>query len=100
MTVLRTIAVLLFVLAGLMLVTESISAAIGGTTFRMRSFGEWWYALSPSLLNGAQAFVQRYLWAGLWDPFIIFFLRLPGIPVTAGLAAIFMTISVVRSRDR
>ncbi len=98
MTVLRSLAVLFFVLAALMFVSESIASFADGASFRMRSFGEWWYAFSPSSLNGAQAFVQRYLWPGLWDPGVIWFLRLPGIPVAAGLGAVLLAISVARRR--
>lgn len=98
MTVLRSFAVLFFVLALLMFVSETISSLSTGAPLRLRSFGEWWYAFSPSSLNGAQAFVQRYLWASLWDPFVISFLRLPGIPAAAGLGALLLGITVVRRR--
>lgn len=98
MTVLRAFAVLFFVMALLMFISEAISSFSTGAPFRMRTFGEWWYAFSPSSLNGAQAFVQRYLWAGLWDPFVISLLRLPGIPAAAGLGALLLGITVVRRR--
>ncbi len=98
MTALRTLAILFFVMAVLMFVMESVSAFTGGGPFRMRTFGEWWYAFSPSSLNGAQAFVQRYLWSGLWDPFVISFLRLPGIPAAVGISAVLYGLTVIKRR--
>ena len=98
MIALRSLAVLFFVLAVLMFATESLSAFLGGVPFRMRTFGEWWYAFSPSSLNGAQAFVQRYLWAGLWDPFVVSLLRLPGIPAAVGIGAVLFGLTVIGRR--
>ena len=98
MTAIRALAVLFFVLAVLMGISEAITAFMGNTPFQMRTFGEWWYSLSPSSLNGTQAFIQRYLWPPLWDPFVVSFLRLPGIPAAAGIGALLMAISVAGRR--
>lgn len=97
MTVLRTIAVLCLVLAGLMLVGESILALADGTPLRLRTFGEWWYSFSPSSLNGAQAAVQRYLWPGVWDPFMIAVLRLPGVIATGVAGGVLFGVSFIRT---
>ncbi len=98
MTAVRALSVLFFVIAVLMGISEVITAYMGGTAFHMRSFGEWWYGLSPSSLNGTQAFIQRYLWPPLWDPLIVSFLRLPGVPAAAGIGALLMAISVAGKR--
>lgn len=95
---LRSLAILFFASAVLMFLGESLSSFQGTGAFRMRTFGEWWYAFSPGGLNGAQAFVQRYLWPGLWDPFAISVLRLPGVPSMAGIGAVLLGAAVVGRR--
>ena len=47
-------------------------------------FGLLWYRLSPETLGLAQAAIQRHVWAALWDPAIIWLLRLPASAVFLG----------------
>lgn len=40
------------------------------TGFEPQPLGSLFYANVPDLLNGTQAFIQRYVWPYLWDPII------------------------------
>ena len=48
-------------------------------------FGLLWYRLSPDTLGLAQAAIQRHVWPPLWDPGMIWLLRLPASPVFLAL---------------
>ena len=40
------------------------------TGFAPQPLGTLIYTTAPDALNGAQAFIQRYVWPYLWDPII------------------------------
>ena len=40
------------------------------SSFAPEPLGALIYATAPDLLNGSQAFIQRYVWPYLWDPII------------------------------
>ena len=59
--------------------------------YRPLALGEIWYAFDRDSLNLAQAAIQRHLLPWLWDPVIVWILRLPGwlIPGLAGAALLY-----------
>ena len=40
------------------------------SSFAPEPLGALLFGLSPDLLNGTQAFIQRYIWPYLWDPIL------------------------------
>ena len=53
-------------------------------------FGEIAFRLFPEWLNTAQAVIQRYVSAWLWDPAIQTFLLWPAWPILSGLGLLLM----------
>jgi hypothetical protein len=74
------------------LVLDAI-ALFDARQFGFRPMGELWFSLSPSTLNGAQAFVQRYIDPDLWDGIIFSILRLPTVFVL-GLPGLLLVLFV------
>ena len=65
----RLLGMALLALALVLLIADL--AAVDWTTrtgFQMEPLGALLYAVAPDLLNGSQAFIQRYVWPPLWDP--------------------------------
>lgn len=65
-------------LAALAAAGYELNAAIHNGAWHPVALGELWYRLSPDSLNLAQAVIQRYIAAWLWQPAIVSILRLPG----------------------
>lgn len=93
----RVFAYVLLALAAALAVWEGVMAAESGT-WRLISFGEVFFRLAPEWLNLAQAVVQRYVWAWLWDPAIQTFLLWPAWPVLGGVGAVLWLIRRRRRR--
>ena len=63
------------------------------------ALGQMWFDRDPSSLNLAQAAVERYVWAPLWDPVILTVLRWPAWAVM-GLPALILLILPMRRGPR
>ena len=87
MRTLRALGWLLICLAIMAAGMEALYALERGALDWM-PFGLLWYRLSPDTLGLAQAAIQRHVWPPLWDPGMIWLLRLPASPsfLVAGLA--------------
>lgn len=61
--------------------------------------GQAWYSLDSESLNLAQAVVQRYLSANLWDTLVLPLLTLPTwvVPAALGGFFLFLKLAVFRS---
>ena len=70
MAVWRVIGWGFLVLALIAFGAEGVSSLSAGH-YRLLTLGQVWFWLSPGSLNLAQAVVQRYLFAALWDPVIV-----------------------------
>lgn len=68
--------------------------------------GQLWLNLHPSSLIDTHAFIQRYVYAGLWDPVMIWALRQPAWLVAGVPGLVFlwldlgMTLGVPRQHRR
>lgn len=73
MTTTRIIGWILLVLAAILAGHEGLNA-LEGEPYRMIAVGELWFridqALGTASLNVTQAFIQRYVWAWLWESVI------------------------------
>lgn len=76
MRILRGLGWLLIGLAIMAAGMEALYALERGALDWM-PFGLLWYRLSPDTLGLAQAGIQRHIWPPLWDPGMIWLLRLP-----------------------
>jgi hypothetical protein len=92
----------LFLLAGVAAFGRDLLRSFdAGGAFRLSALGELWYALDPGSLNLAQAVVQRYLWAPLWDPGLITLLLWPAAFVLGGLGLVLLVLGRLgRARRR
>lgn len=72
---------------GLVLLANDLAAMDWATVsgFAPEPLGALLYAVVPDLLNGSQAFIQRYVWPFLWDPIIQSVLTVWDWAVTGGL---------------
>ena len=84
----RTVGAIFVVLAAIVLVWEAVEFFEFGE-WRLIVFGEIAFRLFPEWLNVAQAVIQRYVSAWLWDPAIQTFLLWPAWPVLGGLGVAF-----------
>tara|TARA_B100000886_G_scaffold339264_1_gene304215 strand:+ start:1127 stop:1438 length:312 start_codon:yes stop_codon:yes gene_type:complete len=75
-TVIKTFAWFFIAVAFGVAAFEIISSIEKGE-YQIMALGEVWYQADKASLNTAQAIIQRYLFAWLWDPIIIFLLTLP-----------------------
>ncbi|MEM7694633.1 MAG: hypothetical protein AAF318_09280 [Pseudomonadota bacterium] len=66
----------------------------------LTSLGEFAYSLSADTLNLAQAAIQRGVHPALWDPAIVYFLKLPGFTGLLILAAVVLLIGQLIYRPR
>jgi hypothetical protein len=57
--------------------------------FSPAPLGQLWYDLHPASLGLSQAAIQRYVWAALWDPGIVWVLTQPAAAVLAVLGVLF-----------
>ncbi len=73
----------LFLLAGFVVLRYELSRQGEGESVAFQQLGQVWYELDPASLNLAQAIVERYLHAVLWDPVILTLLYWPSVPVLA-----------------
>ena len=68
-------------------------SSLDQNTLVIRPLGRIWYEIDPPSLNLAQAVVERYLAAWLWDPLIITFLQIPGVAVFGVAGILFLLLS-------
>ncbi|MEM8552659.1 MAG: hypothetical protein AAGF45_09785 [Pseudomonadota bacterium] len=66
----------------------------------LTSLGETWFAVSADSLNLAQAAIQRGVHPAVWDPVIVYFLKLPSFTAFLILAAIVLLIAQLLYRPR
>jgi hypothetical protein len=105
MFILRLIAVMFLILAAIAVGVEIVGFARTAHWHGI-SAGQLWLNLHPSSLDGAHAFIQRYVSPALWDPVMIWFLRQPAWAATGlpGLAllwlALGMSLGAPRRRER
>ncbi len=52
--------------------------------------GQLWYDLHPPSIGLAQAVIQRYIWAALWDPGIVWLLTQPAAAALAAIGVAFL----------
>ncbi|WMS44069.1 hypothetical protein RDV64_06670 [Acuticoccus sp. MNP-M23] len=62
--------------------------------------GELWYRLSADSLNLTQAVTQRYIHPAVWDPVLIYFLKLPSFMALLIFAALVLLIAQLIYRPR
>lgn len=99
MTLGRLLAYILLA-ASLIVAGYDILTSLEAWGVTMSSVGELWFRLSSGSLNATQAFIQRYIWADLWDPALVWVLRLPALPVLFGLATIALILTRPPKRKR
>ena len=63
--------------AGLVGLGWDVVESLRGGTIVVGALGERWYTIDRSSLGLAQAVIQRYVWAELWDPGIATLLLWP-----------------------
>lgn len=85
------IAGVLLVLA-LMAFGAEVLASLRADHYRFVSLGEVWFAADTGSLNGAQAFIQRYLFPAIWDPVIVSILRTPAWLLPLILSGLFFAL--------
>jgi methionine-rich copper-binding protein CopC len=83
---------LLLACAGLAVAVRDVSAFLRTGDVAPLALGELWFDLHRSSLNLAQAVIQRYLAAWLWDPVITAALLLWAAPVLAGLGGMLLAL--------
>jgi len=88
----RILGLVLLALAFAVLAWEAVSYADFGE-WRLMPFGEVLFRLTPEWLNLAQAVIQRYVSAWLWDPVIQTFLIWPAWPVMGGLGLALLALA-------
>ncbi len=62
--------------------------------------GELWYRVSVDSLNLTQAVTQRYIHPAIWDPGIVYFLKLPSFMALLIFAALVLLIAQLIYRPR
>lgn len=90
---------LALVAIALVLLADDLAAMDWATFsgFAPNALGALLYENVPNLLNGSQAFIQRYVWPYLWDPIIQTFLTWWDWAVIGGLG-LFVAILARRPR--
>ena len=67
----RLIGQMLIALALVLLANDLVASDRSQpSSFAPEPLGALIFSLSPDLLNGTQAFIQRYVWPYLWDPIL------------------------------
>lgn len=85
----RAIALILIAFALAVFVWEALGY-FEYEEWSMIVFGEIAFRLFPEWLNTAQAVIQRYVSAWLWDPAIQTFLLWPAWPILGGLGLLLL----------
>jgi len=67
----------LLLLGAMVVVARDILRFVETDAYAAIVLGELWFDLHVGSLNLAQAVIQRYLHPALWDPAIVWLLRLP-----------------------
>jgi hypothetical protein len=84
----RIIGWILLALALVLIGHEALNA-LEGEGYHLIALGELWFridqAMGTASLNGTQAFIQRYVWAWLWEGIIQNILAVPPAWVVLGL---------------
>ncbi|WP_338021472.1 hypothetical protein [Aquibium microcysteis] len=78
--------------AAVILAVADATRSIAASELVLTPLGTSWFAVSPETLNLAQAVIQRYVLAGLWDPVIVSVLNLPGFVAFLAMALLFYAI--------
>jgi hypothetical protein len=68
----------LFLLLALGAFAFEVAGLVQTGTWEIRALGSLWFDLHKNSLGAAQVVVQRYVWAPIWDPFVITLLQWPG----------------------
>ena len=97
--IVRVIAIL-FLIGALLTGGYEVVQWIGSGQYDPLTAGELWYAIHRGSLNLAQAVVQRYVAAWLWDPVIVSVLTLPAWVVLGVPGLVLMWFSQPRLRSR
>ena len=80
----------IFAAAALVLLLGDVIAWRQMGSFALRSLGLVWRNLDVASLNGLQVVLERYLWPPLWSDLVFPLLLLPGAPLAALLALVFL----------
>jgi hypothetical protein len=94
MFIIRLIAVVFIIVTFIALGVEGFGLAHTGRWDSIAA-GQLWSSFHAASLDQTQAFVQRYFYAGLWDPVIAWILRQPAWLVTGipGLGLLWLDLS-------
>ena len=89
----------LFLLLALGAFAFEVAGLVQTGTWEIRALGSLWFDLHKNSLGAAQVVVQRYVWAPIWDSFVITLLQWPGWLVF-GVPGIILAYLFRRSRLR
>ena len=95
MFIIRLLALLLWVGAVVALAMDLWKMTSTGV-FDPTALGRWWYQIDMESITHAQNFVERYLWAPLWNPGVVTLLKWPAWAVFGGFAFILTALSSAR----
>lgn len=99
MIIIRLLALAFWVVAAIALAMDLWKMTDTGV-FDPTALGTLWYNINAESITTAQNFVERFIWAALWNPAIVYLLKLPAWVVLGGFAVILTILSAMRRGPR
>jgi hypothetical protein len=98
---LRRLISLTLLVPGLYFLGRDAATMLAGSGLGPEAIETLWRRLDGAGLNAVQTFIERHLPGGVWDPGIVFFLRLPvwTFPLVLGGLLLFSDLFPRRSGD-